>query len=688
MATNTERSRNRRARVKRNGNRRAVQRIGRDTELWARPFVAWDTEGYTNSNGDHNAMLFGHSGGGYINGTSLSSDAALDLICDAGKEYPEAFHVGFAFEYDVNMILKDLPWNHLNLLRRTNTCYWHGYTITHIPHKSFSVKRKGEKTVRIDDVFGFFGKKFTAALAEFGIGTEEQLARIEAGKGKRSTFSLEDMPMIIEYWREELRLMVPLMESIRKAAYMAGYFITNWHGPGALATYLLREMKTNDYRSNRNMPPQVMGATQAAYAGGRFQQFLAGLWEGPTYVADLNSAYVYSISLLPNLSNGTWHYVDKPQIDGPEDIARFALYDVDYTDSRGNFERAREYGVSAEPFPFFHRAKDGTISWPPRVRNWYWSPEVAEALKWCPREDIRIAGAWIYDDDGKYPFHWVQTTYNRRLQLQKEGNPAQLAFKLALNSIYGSFARRVGWDVKRRTAPMSHELAWAGYITSYCRKLVYALASQVYRSGHALVSIDTDGVTSLKPFKSLPNGIGVGLGEWKVTEYTGILQWQSGIYWLNKGDNEWHWAQPKTRGISRGLVSIEAATQALHNWDWHDKGNPSLSYNTVRFMGYKACLAHSQFSKWCRWEPMSANAVFGGSGKGIHSKYFCARCMGKSLTWEGKRRQPLHAILTMPPKNILSEKHFLPWLVPVPVDPKDVTDSLDDREERILEMFI
>ena len=51
------------------------------------------------------------------------------------------------------------------------------------------------------------------------------------------------------------------------------------------------------------------------------------------------------------------------------------------------------------------------------------------------------------------PFEWVHSEFDKRLQLQHEGNPAEKTFKWALAAMYGAFARTVGWDQKRRCAP-------------------------------------------------------------------------------------------------------------------------------------------------------------------------------------------------------------------------------------------
>src|SRR5579862_5846608 len=76
-----------------------------------REFVGWDGEGYdffiASSNGvvekgPQRTMLFGCSiPGEYITGMQLSTIEMLDLMLRVESLNPDAFHVGFSFEYDV-----------------------------------------------------------------------------------------------------------------------------------------------------------------------------------------------------------------------------------------------------------------------------------------------------------------------------------------------------------------------------------------------------------------------------------------------------------------------------------------------------------------------------------------------------------------------------------------------------------
>lgn len=619
----------------------------------------WDGEGYdayaVSLSGEvtiqHRYMLFGCSTFDYITGYDLGTKECLDLMLRIERETPDAFHVGFVFEYDVNMILKDLPWRMLAVLRETGRVKWNGYHIKHTPHKMFQVSKDGVVCC-IYDCFGYFHSSYLAALDKYRIGDAETLAIVTEGKAQRGKFNWFDIAYVVKYWKAEISLGPPLMDEIRKAAYGGGFRISEWHGPGALAAYAIKHNDVGAYKS-RNFKPHVMAAIRAAYAGGRFQAWQCGEYDGPVWTYDINSAYIYAAAQLPNLAKGTWSYVD-PKIVRDRGTSRFGLYHLEF-DARGqrDDEQARNRGLPQRPYPLFCRDKRGGLSWPNRVQGWYWSPEASEVIgsKHCT-----IHAALEFKDDGTYPFKWVNQYFHNRLLLQRRNDPAEKAFKWALAAIYGAFARRVGWNKKRRSAPRTHELAWAGYITSYCRAMVYNAASYAASKG-GLVSIDTDGITSTVPIpeRYLPNGLGEELGEWKEEQFTGLFYWQNGIYWMRDTDNEW--SEAKSRGIPKGRISLDLAREALGQASFHRPYRPAkICMQRTRFIGYRQAL-RQQYKKWRQWETEPYEVIMGGNGKGCHVPELCRKCR-----YDDARQ--LHTIHHMKGLGYISEPHKLPWLEP------------------------
>lgn len=648
---------------------RVLSDLDRARELETRPFIGWDGEGYNawvvNSLGEieaeHRYMLFGASTGQYVSGMNLSTLEILDLMMFVRRQNPEAFHVGFSFEYDVNMILKDLPSRYMAMLTDVGKVKWKEYLIKHVPHKQFQVTRDGI-TITIYDVFGFFHTSYLRALAKFDIGSKAALARITKGKAGRATFTYAELHEVIEYWSYEISLLPPLMDEIRKACYDAGFYITQWHGPGALASYALRKNGVHDWHG-RNVPKTIQIARRLAYAGGRFQDWRAGFYDGPVFTADINSAYAYAVAQLPRLDKGHWQRIDCKRIRKASDVPEFGLFYIRY-DARDKADIARRDGI---PFPLFHRDSSGNLTWPPAVENWYWSPEakIVAGSKYA-----EFMEGWEFVSDGTRPFRdLVYGAYNRRVQLQHSHSYAERAYKWFLASIYGQFAQRVGWDRNKRTAPRSHCLEWAGYITSFCRAWVFMAAIPVAKQG-GLISIDTDGVTSSIPFDNanLPMGVGEELGQWKLEYFSGILHWQNGIYWLRSMDGEWK--DPKTRGIPRGSVGYSAADDSIrNNMVGRMVGTgTTINLSRTRFIGYRQSIS-GNWDNWRKWKTENVDVTFGGNGKGRHVPSMCACCRGVSPAYMNAR---MHTIIHMWPEKIESQPHKLPWLEKPPAPEENV----------------
>ncbi len=672
----TQRLRNKRSNATRK--ERALNDLDKARELEEKPFIGWDGEGYNayrvSSDGtteiEHRYFLCGASTGHYVSSINLKSQEIFDLMLFVRREHENAIHVAFAFEYDVNMMLRDLESRYIAVLKHTGKVKWRGYVIKHVPHKKIQITKDGI-TITIYDVFGFFHSSYMKALSKFDIGTVEELERIAKGKADRGKFTYSDMAEVLPYMMQELALLPPLMDSLRSACYDAGFYITEWHGPGALASYVLRRVGAHGWHG-KDIPKPVQIARRYAYAGGRFQDWLCGAYNGPVYTADINSAYAYAVAKLPRLDTGKWRSVDVSTINTVANIPEFGLYYVRY-DAR---ERAEKSRVAGLPFPLFHRDKSGNLTWPPIVENWYWGPEIKAVFATEP-QNIKILEAWVYDSDGTLPFHdMVFGAFERRLQLQHEGNPAEKAYKWFLASIYGQCAQRVGWNKQKRLPPRSHCLEWAGFITSFCRARVYLSALDVAKRG-GLVSIDTDGVTSTVAFDErwLIGGTGENLGEWKLKEFSGILHWQNGIYWLRNMKGEYE--DPKTRGIPRGNVSHGMANEALSTHTENGRVSPKCAFKLTRtrFIGYRQSLAQ-HWSEWRAWRTESVTVQFGGNGKGRHVPDMCAKCRGIPGV-------KLHRIIHLWPLKIDSYPHHLPWLDPTPEPEQNVVEKFIWEDETL-----
>jgi DNA polymerase family B len=609
------------------------------------PFIAWDGEAPQ----DTGYSLLGCSTGEELCSPNLRTEEMLQFILDTGCAHRKSFHIGYVFDYDVNNILCDLPWQCLIMLKERSRCQWKGWHIEHVPGKSFVVRKDG-KRVRIEDIFSYFRLPYCTgddenpgALDKYSIGTAELRRDIAAGKADRPDFVWAKIDSIRDYFRKELATMPPLMEKVREACYSAKMHIGAWYGPGALAKYELS--KHHMERHLAKGPSGMSMAVRTAYAGGWFERFKCGYYLGDVYTADLNSAYAYIMSILPSLANGEWRYVEGERA---RDYTNYfgvfrVLYGTDSNRAWQDFMRSSR-GI---PLPLFQRGAHGNISHPFQNRGWYWN---FEARNVAGHKNVEFLGGWIFEPSSdEMPFEWVEGAFDARLILQEAGDPAEKALKWMLASLYGTLAQRTGWDRRKRTAPRWHQLEYAGAITSGCRALMYRAAMPVALKG-GLVSIDTDGIISTVPFETLPGrGEGNGLGQWKCEQYTGIIYFQNGIYWLRNMQGDWE--PPKTRGIPRGKIGDpRIAIEALQN-------GGKLALDRRNFVGYGAAIHRRDRSEWRTWQDSTYEIDVNFAGSRQHVRKICSAC-NKGLGLH----QALHDLTMSVSKDQESSPHKLPWL--------------------------
>jgi hypothetical protein len=609
----------------------------------ARPFMVWDGEGITYEEGKAQSyVLFGCSSGDYIVGEQLSTAECLELIMRVENEYPHVIHVGFSFKYDVEMILADLPIKSWYYLRKHGTVRWKRYRITYHPGKRFTVSKWNEAqtqrtTATIYDVWGFFQSSFIVACRAWLEPHElAEIERVEEGKAKRGAFTVDElMTYVFPYWQSELGLLARLVNRLRERLTQAGVLPSSWHGPGAIATTIYREHKIRDHmaRTMRDavndsdihiatLPDAVNEAAQFAYSAGHFERFQIGHHDAPVYQYDINSAYPAAISGLPSLRDGSWERDVSPTF-SPH---LFGMWHIEFdcwAPERLSFA-----------FPLFYRDERRCVSYPMTVSGWYWTPEAALV---AGRKDARITESWTWHPKGaaKYPFAFVSDMYAQRQQWKAEGNPAEKALKLSLNSLYGKMAQRAGWQEKQ-PLPRFHQLEWAGYVTSYTRAVLYRAMNM---SGPGLIAVETDAVFSTVPLPQLP--ISKQLGEWDLTEHAFITYLSSGTYWTDR--------KAAYRGLDPDSLTHDDALRWLREGNWRG----SLTGRTTRFIGSGRGLGTPLHRCWVT---ESRELRPGMTGKRIHMAETCPQC------WRGvSPADALHPTIVAT-RGGESQPHLLPWL--------------------------
>jgi DNA polymerase type B, organellar and viral len=559
----------------------------------ARPFIAWDGEGITKEDGTHVYTLLANSLGGYIAARDidhpLTTKQCFRFILNTAHANPGANHVWFAFGYDVNMMLGDVSEDDLRVLYERDGAWTYLPSVQmHVmfrPKKTFAIRARmqnpgtGEYVywhVKMDDTFTFFGTSFLTACDTYlcctvkgHVHTWPDRELVQKGKLERATgFNNTD---VIEYNKAELRALVLTMNELRSQLSYVGIHPRDWHGPGAVASKLLMY---NGVKEHMATPPKsVDRPLRHSYAGGRFELVRYGSTREPTWRYDKRSAYPHAATLLPTMQ-GKWRHSRK--VTG---VKPLGLYRVQWD---------APYDAEQYPQPFHYRREDGMVCFPPHVQGWYWGDEVLQALR-LPYGECQLLEAYVFTPaNDVHPFAFEQEIYDERRRLIAEGHPAQLALKLAINSVYGKLIQQIGWKEKDgvRSPPTYFSLFAASRITSVTRASLMQMV--IDNEGYEdVISFETDAIFTSRRWENIE--IGEKLGQWEEKELHNLVYIQSGVYACDE--------IPHVRGMTRMVWPTDPVGAFRHmietRWEPYE-------YTLNAFVGLGTGLTQDM-DKWRHW---------------------------------------------------------------------------------------
>lgn len=555
----------------------------------------------------------------------LRTEELLDFICDAPAD---AILVGFAFGYDVTMILRDLPEKQQRRLfepkvfgeGKSPFVWFKNFDIDYLPKNYLKVRRV--RTIRDDDgkerresikgstriiyeTFGFFQKSFVKILADFGVASDEDLQRIAANKDRRSAFATIT-PEERAYCALECDYLSKLMDRLRDYCREADIIPRTWSGAGKLATSLLGSHGTVKRKEVEEVtPPEVLTMAAMAYYGGRFEISRVGQLKGNVHEYDIRSAYPAAMQGLPCMVHGRWRQMDPGDLRSPG-----SLY-LAHLSFRHSGRRGADHRAAFGGFPI--RSKEGHLYWPLEGNGTYWSSEISSARRLG--FEVKLKSGWQYETDCHCTsFDWVGGLFDYRRSIGSQGPGYPI--KLGLNSLYGKLAQRQGNGVFAN-------LVWAGMVTAATRaKLNDALAEAEPGS---VCMLATDALYSTAPIPSLE--IGEGLGQWEHAILPGLFIVQPGLYWspgLKKR---------KSRGLSGKFFEEPGRTESFETaWEWFRQAEnsnlevpfPSVPVPVPGFIGLKLALARNKPELAGRWV---------SEHRAISFDYRNKRC---KHTWEGE----------------------------------------------------
>jgi len=563
------------------------------------PFCGCDGEGAgEDAQGRQNYVLFRMGERElYADGRRLETEELLDFICDHPAN---EILVGFAFGYDVTMILRDLPHVQQQRLFKPRVfgaghspfVWYRDFDVEYLPRQYLRVRRVRvvrnpdgtEKRIpvrgstrTIFETFGFFQKSFFKVLKEFGVGTEEELALILASKERRGADDWKISDEERAYCALECAFLAQLMHKLRDYCYQADIRPRSWNGAGKLASALHKAHDTpTAKRLAEIVPREVNDLANMAYYGGRFEITRTGAIHDPVEEYDIRSAYPDAMRRLPCLLHGTWREASAGELRKLEAQGPDALYVA-----ACRFRHEVRDGGFGQLGGLPVRSKEGHLYWPAEGSGVYWSPEIRSAVQLgC---SVTLRGGWILNRNCDCtPFDWVEPLFDYRRSIGSSGPGYPI--KLGINSLYGKTAQRKGNGVYAN-------MIWAGLITALTRaKLNAAIAL----SPSSVVMLATDAVYSTEP---LDLDVGERLGQWEHQTLDGLFIVQPGLYWCPAKRKR------KSRGLSGKFFEEPGRTEAFeYAWSDYlaavnsnlDSAFPSVDVPVPGFVGLRLALARGK----------------------------------------------------------------------------------------------
>ncbi|MGI0074155.1 MAG: DNA polymerase [Nitrosotalea sp.] len=518
---------------------------------------------------------------------SETSDGDIFLICDSDGnflDYPNITFDGISeflfkhedswlfcynLQYDAECIMKLLPSEVFDPYRKKKQLRFEykNYTITYIPKKQFKIQ-KGNHTVSLYDIAQYYGNVPLADAYSEHIKKPLDQDYLKTKK-IRKNFSLRHYfrhkKPIRRYCTTDCILTKDLAEHWLDTFFGAyGFYPANWVSSGYLAEKVLIHNEIPIPFFNDTLYDIQKLAWESFY-GGRFELIQRG-FIGQCYLYDINSAYPYALTFLPDITDGKW--IGTRKINPGSALGFFHI-------------RAQiDYSVKIAPFPF--RTKNNRIIYPTGEFETFVTLEELKAITGDPKIKYKIIDSYqfIPNVNCQYPCKkFIIEQYDKRMKLKKQGNKQEVAIKIILNSMYGKTAQRVNNQMGNLFNPVI-----ASYITGFARAQLYKFVKD-HQLEKYVVAFATDSIACRKKIPCIDSK---KLGEMKLDKEGHDVYFLSNGFYLFNG----MW---KNRGIG---YDTEKKAEIEHLDTKIDKdGNLYITVKTTKTTHIKSGIIYNKLDK-------------------------------------------------------------------------------------------
>ena len=469
---------------------------------------------------DGNIFLIADSDGKFLD--DITPESIINFLFSS--KYQNTWNFFYNLNYDAEVILKLLGTELFRYKKTKNLNFtFKNFKIRYIPSKSLSIT-KGHHSTVFFDIAQFYKESLLSAY-------ENNIGKIDNNykeiKKKRSQFSKtfynDNRNKVRTYCIQDCKYTKELSEHFVNLFNDAfGFMAKRWLSSGYLAEKVIINHKIKFPYFNE-IPYKIQQFAKRSYFGGRFEILKRG-HIGTAYLYDINSAYPYAMTKIPDLLDGKW--INQKTINQNAEIGFFRIQ-ADIPDF--------------ENIPCFPFRKNNMIIFPSGKFETYCT---LSELKVCDPKFYKVLDAWqfIPNISSEYPFKkFIEKLYRKRMRLKRQNDPMQLPIKIILNSMYG----KTGQLYRNRIGNLYNPVMFS-FITGHARSMLYNFVKK-NKLENEIVSFATDSICTTRKI----NLKSVKLGEFSLeNKANDVFFLQNGFY---RFDGKW-----KQRGLGRlGTREIE-----------------------------------------------------------------------------------------------------------------------------------
>lgn len=453
-------------------------------------------------------FLIADSQGNYLD-QNISFEAIAKFLFRHDGKWIFFYNLG----YDAGCILKLLPKEILQTYKQTKELRFEygGFRIHYIERRKLTIS-KNHHSINCYDIAQYYD---TAKLVDaYSKNIDEPDSQYLQMKQKRDFFSkfyyFRHKNQVRDYCIQDCIYTKELAEHwLRTFHSVFGFYSANWISAGYLAEKVLINngitiplFNETDYA--------VQEIARKSFYGGRFELIQRG-FIGDCYLYDINSAYPYALTTLPDFTCGKWTRTNR--------ILNNSVIGFFYIHANVSNK------VKIAPFPF--RKKNGTICYPcGQFRTFVTLDELRAITDPLVQYKILESYQFIPNENSNYPFkNFIESMYQKRLELKQNNDPLQQPIKIILNSIYGKTAQRTNRVMGNIFNPVV-----AAYTTGFVRAQLYSFVKK-HNLENESVAFATDSIACRKKIGGLDSS---ELGRMKLDKSgSDVIFLSNGFYRFN-----------------------------------------------------------------------------------------------------------------------------------------------------------